>query len=800
MADIFAVPYQTALDYLNAGWSPLPLMIKTKYPVPLDFTGAAGKYVDAEQAKLWLMGELIEVGRLTYTAGNIAIRLPRNVIGIDVDAYGDKAGAETLAAREKLWGVLPPTWVTSSKHAPSGIRLYRVPTGLAWPGQVGPGIEIIRFDHRYAMVYPSIHDKTGERYEWYTPKGKRANNYVPSPNELPKLPNKWVQGLTNGAAWVDRPSIELTDDDMARWLADRNSPDEPCDVVRQFVKKQQLDIRKAADDGGGHDEGRDAAWGALGDAFDGHKGVRWALGKLRPTFCESVRARRKGGEKPEREWKRFVEGGLKRVAAEGEPSTLDPCEEIAAGRATLDSGETLELNELGNAERLAAVADHRLRWVYDKNCWYVWDPENGLWANDNTLQRERWAIKAVDALRSVAERETEPVVKKAILAHWKSSQRPVGFRSTLEMLKGRPGFGVASTAFDADPRQLACGQWLVTLERNGNVKRRIITRDDHITFNTGVDWKDGKTSKEWDKFLTLFLPDIEIREWLQRIVGRSLLGDVDAERILLVLMGRSSTGKSTFGNMIMRALGSYAGPMPQSVMKMQSEDAPRPDLLAALWRRIIIAEELSAEHNLHVDQIKRITGNNPVPARAMRSDVIVEYIPHYTPWLITNEVPHIQGADDAMKRRVVVVPFTVPLAVGAELRGYGQDLFASSSEAILAWCIDGYRKYVDSSVPLQQIPTAAQDANAEFHRGVSDFAEFVAQCLEKGDEYFERPRAFYTAYTDWSIESGTKPMNETAFGRRMTGMGIERGRRNIDKQRVDVRVGARILRGGSSVG
>jgi hypothetical protein len=125
-----ASPYTAAArDYLEAGWSPIPLPYKEKDPPPnkpVSFTGADGAYVTEEQLRAWLKPKArCSAGNLSYPPGNIALRLPRNVIGVDVDAYGTKRGAETLEAAEEAWGPLPPTWVSGSREdGVSGIRLY----------------------------------------------------------------------------------------------------------------------------------------------------------------------------------------------------------------------------------------------------------------------------------------------------------------------------------------------------------------------------------------------------------------------------------------------------------------------------------------------------------------------------------------------------------------------------------------------------------------------------------------------------------------------------------------------------
>lgn len=303
-------PYASGLPiYVQAGWRgvlPLPPGLKT--PPPVGFTGS-GDDPTNEQLLTWAT---------SHAAGNLALRMPANVVGIDVDAYDGKAGAESLRAAVDTWGELPPTWMSSSRvDGISGIRFYRVPEGLAWPNTIGPGIETIRRGHRYAVAWPSIHP-TGAQYMWLFTDGSSAG--VPKVDDLPWLPAEWVEGLTQGVA--DKgPSLRVVVDADEGYgaLADYLSPGD-CGRVAELLD-DVLDALEGPS-GSRHDQVRDAMLQLLSLGQRGHGGVAYAMSQTEARFMAVVGAER-GGNAADSEWRRMLEGAVEIVLADLRPK--EPC-------------------------------------------------------------------------------------------------------------------------------------------------------------------------------------------------------------------------------------------------------------------------------------------------------------------------------------------------------------------------------------------------------------------------------------------------------------------------------------------
>ena len=319
-------PYGLAARlYLQKGWAGvLPLPANEKTPPPTGYTGG-GADPTVEQVEAWLANG--------HAGGNIALRLPADVLGIDVDAYAGKAGAESLAEAEARFGELPPTWTcTSRSDGVSGIRFFTVPEGLAWPNTVGPGIETIRRGHRYAVVFPSVHP-SGATYRWLDRDGQVCE--PPRPVDLPELPDAWVIGLTQGA--MDTGPVRrvvVTADEGHEALTSWLTPG-TCIRVEQVLSRALVALDGPA--GSRHDYTRDYMLRLLSMGQSGHGAVGYAMAQLENAFMDVISVER-GGSSAQSEWRRMLEGAVEIMLATEEVEEDCGGEHCGKARSLLDLG------------------------------------------------------------------------------------------------------------------------------------------------------------------------------------------------------------------------------------------------------------------------------------------------------------------------------------------------------------------------------------------------------------------------------------------------------------------------------
>lgn len=295
-----STPYKdAAFKYLTHGWKgPLPVgnQPRQKTHPPAGYTGNDGSWPTEDQIAAWTE-ERPNV--------NIALRLPEHVIGIDVDDYSDKPGADTMIATTEKHGKLPRTWVSTSREGRSGIRWFRLPEPGVLPGKlVHPddpsisGVEIIQHTHRYAIVPPSVHPE-GRPYRWIKPDGTTVTDgAVPRPADFPVIPQAWIDHIRQDCScWAPFD-----------WNRYQETPGN--DPVEAAYRKW---AGRMTETYGRHDAALGGVMALIAFKERGWPGADHYLEQLQADFYRSLGDSRSQSE-AEAEWQRMVEGAEKKAA------------------------------------------------------------------------------------------------------------------------------------------------------------------------------------------------------------------------------------------------------------------------------------------------------------------------------------------------------------------------------------------------------------------------------------------------------------------------------------------------------
>lgn len=179
--------------YIERGWTPpLPIPHAKKSPPPAGFTGGGAQIPTSEQVEIW---------RRDRPDANLALYLADGLLCVDIDNYakGDRPAGHALEViaevEQRALSRFPPTFVLRHRTDGTEKRVYRVPRGLLWRSNLGAGVELIHWHHRY--VNAGINPDTLKPEQWYAPDGRLLLE-PPRPHEFAELPGNLIDELKRG--------------------------------------------------------------------------------------------------------------------------------------------------------------------------------------------------------------------------------------------------------------------------------------------------------------------------------------------------------------------------------------------------------------------------------------------------------------------------------------------------------------------------------------------------------------------------------------------------------------------------
>jgi P4 family phage/plasmid primase-like protien len=776
-------PYaRVARTYRDLGWLGV-IPVTGKHPPIAGYTGRGAPWPTTSEITAWITSRV---------ESNVALRLPSDVIGIDIDAYDGRRGLSTLDLMEQDHGPLPPTWTTTSRTDGSGIRWYRVPPNVPWVGNLGQGshVDIVHSELRYAVVWPSVHPITQREYLWYGPNGLVSAN-PPRPEMLPELPQPWVLALRSDSSAAHqrragRDGLDHATDDVAVVDFEGRTVDPEAVLIHGLPIGNQQD------------------------------GLFRYLCSLRERRCErsemialGMQALQLMENAVDREpWTpEHIFELVDRVRREyppGKQFELDPeLRALAARLAGISEGvasaivsnievtepELREANatDLGNTLRFIALHRDVVRYAADVDRWYLWDGQR--WTADKLGRVVDLTKNVIDAIRAEAlladaDRDT----RDRWLTWARNSEQLGRRRAMIEGARSEPGVVVTSDMFDVDP------QVLVT--RNGTVdlntgELRTSRASDLCTHMADVEYVEGAHAPRWRAHVNFMCNgDPTLVSYIQRAVGYTLTGDV-GERNFFFLEGTGSNGKNAFIEPLMQLMGSYA--QAASTALLTGGDEQHPTILADLMgARLVFIDETRADKQLNVERLKALTGSKRVRARFAHKDFF-EFDARFKLWIAGNGQPKIKDRSDGVWNRMHLVRCLGKIDDEHKIKNFGDLLYAEEAAGILQWALEGLVAWrLNGSL---QVPASIVRSVDEYRDEEDYEQQFVDEHLlvtGNSDDYIVNDLV-YQVYRRWAENVGLtrdEVRNRSHLGRSLARLRV--GERDVVK--VEGKT-TRVLRG-----
>lgn len=594
-----ATPIEIATAYIERGWNPVPLPLRTKKPVD-----------EAWQNRI--IGHNNVADYFNHEPMNIGILLGRTSGGLtDVDL--DCAEAIGLASY-----ILPKTGAIFGHASARGShRLYRTTLAGKWdkaalrlkdptPAAAGRTVLVeLRTGPGAQTVFPGSVHENGENVVW-------EDEHEPAAVDDEDLVRR-VHRLAAACLFARYWPPHGTRHDAALALGGF--------LARSGVSQSDLKCMvEAIAKTSGDPEWRDRLRAAE-DAANAFRQGKRAFGypELERLFGLPVAA-------TVADWLGYSSG---RNGAAKTP--------IAA--------ETDLVTEDSAAQQFVEQHGADLRYCRSHRAWFRWN--GSCWAQDGSGSAFHWARLMARRLAEHQEERMRYITSKTSFA-----------AGVERYAKHDPDVIVTVEYWDRDPWLLGTPGGTVDLHTG---KLRAALREDGITKITSV--TPAKVGCPlWLKFLEEATGgDTGLIGFLQQWCGYCLTGDT-REHALLFVYGPGGNGKSVFVNTVMSIMKDYAKTSAMETFTASNSDRHPTELAMLRGARLVTASETEEGRAWAEARIKALTGGDRISARFMRRDFF-EFPPEFKLMVIGNHKPTLHNVDEAARRRFNIVPFVHKPAV-----------------------------------------------------------------------------------------------------------------------------------------
>jgi P4 family phage/plasmid primase-like protien len=403
-----------------------------------------------------------------------------------------------------------------------------------------------------------------------------------------------------------------------------------------------------------------------------------------------------------------------------------------------------------------------LRFVAPWGRWLQWD--GARWKFEDTLA-------AFDMARAVARDEAQVCNKPSERTRIASAKTVAAIE---RLARADRAHARTVDIWDTDPWLLNSLAAIVALQTGDHLSH---DPQFHITKVTAV--APGGDCPLWRRFLERITDgDLDLQAYLQRVAGYCLTA-ITREHALFFCYGTGSNGKSVFLNTLTGILGDYAAVAPMEAFMASRNERHPTDLAGLRGARLVTAQEIEDGQCWAESKIKALTGGDPISARFMKQDFFT-FTPQFKLVIAGNHKPALRTVDEAIRRRLHLIPFQVTIPEDERDQQLAEKLKAEWP-GILQWAIDGCLEWQQIGLVPPPCVTAATEDYLEAEDSVS---QWLAECCCVDKTYSECGSDLFANWKAWAEKSGEPVGSHKRFAQALADRGFAHGKDSRTRRAV----------------
>ncbi|SDG11832.1 DNA primase family protein [Halorientalis regularis] len=320
-----------------------------------------------------------------------------------------------------------------------------------------------------------------------------------------------------------------------------------------------------------------------------------------------------------------------------------------------------------------------------------------------------------------------------------------------------------------------------------NGELREIRPDDRVLWKLPTEYDPEADCPRFRQSLREWLPDEGARKKVQEFVGYALDFNNTAYEVMLMLVGPTRTGKSTFLDVI-DALFGADNTTSMSIQYLANEKWGVAELEDT---PLNIRRDLDSSDIRKEGAVKELASGEPMKAERKGQDPYT-IRPQTKHMFSANQVPGCDQTDDAFYNRWLMVKFNEQ--VPKDDRDENLDAKLTTSEelsGVLNWGLEGYQRLQRQGCFTAE--RSPEETRALWQKNGASIEQFIHEHVETDPNKTTPKEMMYAAYQTFAEEHGVTPEDKGKLTRKLTTLdGVDTRQRRFESGRKRVYEGVRL--------
>lgn len=325
-------------------------------------------------------------------------------------------------------------------------------------------------------------------------------------------------------------------------------------------------------------------------------------------------------------------------------------------------------------------------------------------------------------------------------------------------------------AFDQRAMLLNCSNGMVDLETGKLLQH---DRGAYCSLLTGCEYHEDAPAPRWEQFISeVCMANADLIAYVQRMCGYLLSADI-SEQCLFFLFGSGANGKTVLVETLTRVMGEYALGAETDMLMIRKHAGIPNDVARLRGLRACFLNETNKGQRFDEAKLKNLTGGDTLTARFLREEFF-DFKPTHKLVLRGNHKPTVNGTDEAIWRRLRLIPFDLRLTPEQKDLHLERTL-SKELPGILAWMVRGCLAWRKHGLG---VPAVVAEAVGEYREESDTLGRFIEDCCNARNNLQVKTSDLYKAYRTFCEECGERYLSARDFPSELEQRGFKRLKSN----------------------